>query len=77
MIDNFRFARERHPAGTKNHQGWFVTSAGSCCSNMVDSVAGADDPSAYAKASGWLLPAVISLRKFPFISVPQAFEQLP
>ena len=46
----FRLAR--HPAGTKNYQGWFLSSAGSCCSNMVDSVAGAGDPSAYANASG-------------------------
>jgi hypothetical protein len=41
-----------HPARTKNYQGWFLSSAGSCCSNMVDLVAGAGDPSAYANASG-------------------------
>jgi hypothetical protein len=46
------FPLVRHPAGTKNYQGRFLSSAGSCCSNMVDSVAGAGDPSAYANASG-------------------------
>jgi len=45
-----RFARR--PAGTKKHQGWFLSRGGSRCSKMVDSVALAGDPNAYANASG-------------------------
>ena len=32
--------------------GWFRPSVGSGCSNRVDPVAGAGDPSAYSNASG-------------------------
>ncbi len=52
LPDRNNFRNTRHPSGTKNYRGWFLKGAGSRGSNMVDSLTGAGDPSAYANASG-------------------------